>query len=353
MPPRPRDKQPLPSLPTGPLNECDEIPEKVAPEVSQPDDRPLEIVWRNVVVMAALHLVALYGIYSIFASSKLLTVGYSFILYQIGAFGITGGAHRLWSHRSYKAKWPLKLILVLCQTLAHQNSVIEWSRDHRVHHKFQETDADPHNAKRGFFFSHMGWLLCKKHKDVKVKGKGVDMSDLYADPLLRFQHKYFMILMPLGCFVLPSVWPVLLWGETWMNAYSLNILRYVCSLHGTWLVNSAAHMWGGKPYDRFIGATEIAFVSFFAVGEGWHNYHHTFPWDYKAAEFGRINWTLKVINFFAKIGWAYDLKTVSPDMIKARVTRTGDGTHEIWGWGDKDQTAEDYKAAIIYNKSDD
>lgn len=63
--------------------------------------------------------------------------------------------------------------------------MIEWSRDHRVHHKFQETDADPHNAKRGFFFSHMGWLMCKKHDEVKRKGKGIDLSDLYAEPLLR------------------------------------------------------------------------------------------------------------------------------------------------------------------------
>ncbi|ENN77333.1 hypothetical protein YQE_06159, partial [Dendroctonus ponderosae] len=247
---RPREKQPLPSLPTGPLNECDDIvTDKIPQDTYEPDDRPIDIVWRNVVVFVILHSVALYGLYLCFISAMWTTTIYGILLYQMSAFGITGGAHRLWAHRSYKAKWPLKVILLICQTLAHQNSVIEWSRDHRVHHKFQETDADPHNAKRGFFFSHMGWLLCKKHQEVKNKGKGVDMSDLYAEPLLRLQHKYFLVLMPIVCFVLPTIIPMLLWNETFMNAYCVNILRYICALHATWLVNSAAHMWGSKPYD--------------------------------------------------------------------------------------------------------
>jgi Fatty-acid desaturase len=70
-----------------------------------------------------------------------------------------------------------------------QNDVCEWARDHRVHHKFSETDADPHNATRGFFFSHVGWLLVRKHPDVRERGRAVDMSDLETDPFLRFQKK--------------------------------------------------------------------------------------------------------------------------------------------------------------------
>ncbi|KAF7269347.1 acyl-CoA Delta-9 desaturase-like [Rhynchophorus ferrugineus] len=351
MPPRPREKQQLDTLEaTGPLFESDDVCSKTVANEAELEPRTYDIVWRNVIAFAILHLVALYGVYLAITSAKLLTTLYAIVLYQMGAFGITAGAHRLWSHKAYKAKWPLKLILVLCQTLAHQNSVIEWSRDHRVHHKYQETDADPHNAKRGFFFSHMGWLLCKKHDDVKLKGKGIDMSDLYAEPLLRLQHKYFGILMPIGCFVLPTIWPIIFWGETLGNAYCLNIARYVLTLHATWLVNSAAHMWGSKPYDKYINPTENLFVSLFAIGEGWHNYHHTFPWDYKTAEYGRLNWTMVVINLFSRIGWAYDLKTVSKEMIEKRVKRTGDGSHEIWGWGDKDQSKEDYEEAIIINK---
>lgn len=107
-----------------------------------------------------------------------------------GAFGITGGAHRLWAHKAYKAKVPLRIILMILQTLAFQNSIYEWVRDHRVHHKYTDTNADPHNSKRGFFFSHMGWLLCKKHNDVKTKGAAIDMSDLELDPIVMFQKRF-------------------------------------------------------------------------------------------------------------------------------------------------------------------
>lgn len=128
---------------------------------------------------------------------------------------------------------------------------MDWARDHRVHHKFSETDADPHNAKRGFFFSHVGWLLCKKHPEVKNKGKGIDMSDLYNDPILAFQKKYYLIVMPLVCFVMPVAVPMYFWGETFANAWCINLFRYTITLNATWLVNSAAHLWGAKPYDRY------------------------------------------------------------------------------------------------------
>jgi len=96
-------------------------------------------------------------------------------------------------------------------------------------------------------------------------------------------------------------------------------------------------------------------VSLGALGEGWHNYHHVFPWDYKTAELGnyRANTTTAFIDLMAKIGWAYDLKTVPASMIKSRVERTGDGTHEIWGWGDKDMPKEDMEQATTLHKKDE
>lgn len=71
-----------------------------------------------------------------------------------------------------------------------QNSIFNWVRDHRVHHKFSETDADPHNSARGFFFSHCGWLMIRKHPEVLHKGKAVDMTDVLADPVVQFSEKY-------------------------------------------------------------------------------------------------------------------------------------------------------------------
>lgn len=114
-------------------------------------------------------------------------------------------------------------------------------------------------------------------------------------------------------------------------------------------------------FCRNIHPSENLFVSTFALGEGWHNYHHTFPWDYKASELGqKINFSTWALNQFAKIGWAYDLKFVSDEVVRKRVLRTGDGTHhlhhhgnEIWGWGDKDQTQENIQRATIIHPEND
>ena len=86
----------------------------------------------------------------------------------------------------------MNLMLLRIEFNSPKDSAIDWARDHRVHHKYSETDADPHNAKRGFFFAHVGWLLCRKHPDVRIKGKGIDMSDLQSDPILAFQKKYLI-----------------------------------------------------------------------------------------------------------------------------------------------------------------
>ncbi|XP_016941737.3 acyl-CoA Delta-9 desaturase [Drosophila suzukii] len=343
---------------TGVLFECDvETTDgglvKDITVLKKAERRRLKLVWRNIIAFAYLHLAALYGAYLMVTSAKWQTSVLAYFLYVVSGLGITAGAHRLWAHRSYKAKWPLRVILVIFNTIAFQDAAYHWARDHRVHHKYSETDADPHNATRGFFFSHVGWLLCKKHPDVKAKGKGVDLSDLRADPVLMFQKKYYMLLMPIACFIIPTTVPMYFWGESFMNAWFVaTMFRWCFILNVTWLVNSAAHKFGGRPYDKFINPSENISVAILAFGEGWHNYHHVFPWDYKTAEFGKysLNFTTAFIDFFAKIGWAYDLKSVSSDIIQKRVKRTGDGTHATWGWGDVDQPKEEIEDALITHK---
>lgn len=109
-------------------------------------------------------------------------------------------------------------------------------------------------------------------------------------------------------------------------------------------------------YLRFINPAENLSVALLTLGEGWHNYHHVFPWDYKAAELGdyKFNLTTAFIDFFAKIGWAYDMKTVSAESIRKRVNRTGLKSdvdeHVPWGWDDKELPQSDREAATIINK---
>lgn len=112
------------------------------------EKRKLALVWRNIIAFAYVHVAAVYGVWLIFASAKLYTTAFAMLLYLIGGLGITAGAHRLWAHRSYKARFPLRVILAVFNTIAFQDCALHWARDHRVHHKYSETDADPHNATR-------------------------------------------------------------------------------------------------------------------------------------------------------------------------------------------------------------
>lgn len=304
-----------------------------------------EIIWINVVSITLFHALAVYCFWNYFMITKFQTYLWSFVVGIIGGFGVTAGAHRYFTHRAFKAKLPLKIILILCYTVSGQNSIPDWVRDHRVHHKFSETDADPHNANRGFFFSHVGWLMQRKHPEVYRRGKTVDMSDIYNDPLVQFHTKHFLLLKMLLCFIIPVLLAVYAWNENWIQAIgSLAIVRYVLNLNFTWSVNSVAHIWGGKPYDKRIQPTQNALVSIVALGEGWHNYHHVFPWDYKAAEIGGypLNITTMFLDMFAKIGWAYDLKTPSKQLIQQVALSHGDGS-----WREEPETAhtQDYKTS--------
>ena len=227
------------------------------------------------------------------------------VFYQIAALGITAGAHRLWAHRSYQARTPLKFFLMLLNCVSHQGSLYHWTRDHRIHHKFSETNADPHNASRGIFFSHMGWLLVEKHPEVLKKGNALDMSDLEADWIVMFQKKHYVWLSTLCCYILPGVYGQIMHGDYWLGVFALGFLRHVISLHATWFVNSVAHFYGMRPYDPTIRPAESIITSLVTAGEGWHNWHHSYPFDYAASEYGvmgRFNPTKGFIDICSWMG---------------------------------------------------
>lgn len=287
-----------------------------------------ELVWTNIILFVILHSCLPIGVYLIYTQRPWKTLLFSLFGIYASGLGVTGGSHRLWSHRAYKASWPVQVILVILQTMAGQNSIYTWSRDHRVHHKFSETNADPHNIQRGFFFAHMGWLCCKKHPDVKEKGKLIDMSDLEANPFVMFQHRHFWWMAALFTVIVPTMIPVVFWQERVFTSFIFSFMvRYLITLHGTWLVNSAAHYYGHRPYDQRIEARESPYVIYNGLGEGFHNYHHTFPYDYAAGEFGKyLNITTTFIDFCAALGLVHDRRTADRETVYKRRLRTGDQT---------------------------
>ncbi|ODM92764.1 Acyl-CoA Delta(11) desaturase, partial [Orchesella cincta] len=267
------------------------------------------------------HTLAIYYSWLQYCGEVPNTFVYEMFSGYVGGMGITIGCHRYWTHRTFKATMPFQILMMICQTVSFQLPIRKWCLDHRLHHKFTDTNKDPHNSTRGFWYSHIGWLILPKHPELVKELKNFDVSDLDNDPVVRFQSKWYWSLTLTFFIIMPIIIQKGIWPEmTYFQCFASNMRRFVLSEQLTFCVNSFAHLWGTKPYDGSISSTQSPFVAFLTVGEGWHNYHHTFPWDYRASEFGwRINLSTIVIDFFALIGWAYDLKTASPELIKKRV----------------------------------
>lgn len=278
----------------------------------------------NVIAISIFHIITFYSIIMIPMQLTWKSIVWCILMTQLSGFGVTGGVHRLWTHRSYSAKPILRFILSICYSMAGQNTIYDWVRDHRVHHKYSDTDADPHNIKEGLFFSHVGWLMKTKHPEVIKKGKLIDMSDITNDPIVVWHTKHFTMLKIYFCFIIPTLIPMIFWKESfYLSLMSQVFIRYPVVLNATWSVNSFAHFWGTKPYNDKIFPSENKIVSFFAMGEGWHNYHHVFPNDYKTAELGdySLNTTTMLLDFFKYCGWAYNMKEPSKNLIETIKTK--------------------------------
>ncbi|KAL6420108.1 hypothetical protein ACFW04_013487 [Cataglyphis niger] len=284
-------------------------------------------IWPFVVFHTLLQISWFIGAYMLY-HAKSATIIWAIFLGLLSLEAISLVAHRYYSHKAFKPTRLLKIILFFFQTMAGQNSIFTWTTDHKLHHKYSDTDADPHNSKRGFFFSHMGWLMVKKHPLFIQKRKQMDFSELLADKMLMFQYKYFLPLYFVIGLVLPVAVPIYFWNETlWTSFFVAYCFRYVTTLHLTWTINSFAHLWGTKPYDKRLQATNSKISWFLTLADGWHNFHHAYPWDYRMSEFGNFTSTSGILlDIFAYMGLAYDLKTASPNIIHERMKNHGDET---------------------------
>jgi len=226
-----------------------------------------QLKWINIFWLTLLHSLAIYAyIYAIFVPAKLQTILFSIVLAIHSGFGASVGAHRLYAHRSFKAHFLLKLLLVTFETMAINGGVFSYARDHRNHHKFVDTDADPKNARRGkkfnkirlvqlvlliychfkgFLFAHIGWWCVKKNPDVISYGKKLSLQDLLEDRLVMFQYKLYYPLVILLGIIFPTLTPYFLWNENLLTSFLLCfVLRTVFVMHHLFTVNSIAHIIG-------------------------------------------------------------------------------------------------------------
>ena len=204
------------------------------------------------------------------------TFAWAIIYYFFTGLGITAGYHRLWAHRAYSARIPLRLFLGAMGGGAVQGSIRWWSRGHRAHHRYTDTNADPYSVKKGLWYSHMGWMLFLS--DPKQVGRA-DVSDLDEDPIVVWQHKnYGLVAITFGI-VFPALIAAL-WGDWYGGMVYAGFLRFFFVQQATFCVNSLAHWIGEQPFDDRRSPRDHMLTALVTLGEGYHNFHHEFPSDY-------------------------------------------------------------------------
>lgn len=240
-------------------------------------------------------------------------------LWPIAGIGVTAGAHRLWTHGSFKPTTVMEALLIFMFCFSDQGRILDWAITHKAHHRYSDTENDPHNRKRGFWYSHFGWT---------IEGAMLEMPphiDVVCvctrnTRLVKFHDRNSLWLDPLCSLGLPAL-VASCWGDARGGMLVAGALRWFIVQHFTFFVNSIAH---GEPRDdrhtfdvgqKAIGPRVSLLVTFCALGEGWHDYHHAFPWDYAAAELNALdqwNPTKVFIDVCARFGMCSDLRRCSP-----------------------------------------
>jgi len=268
-----------------------------------------EVNWITFLFILITPFVAIYGLLTTTFVWQTWVLTYVFGLF--GAIAMGSGYHRLYSHRTFKASRPVELWLLFWATTDFSMSAIDWVTDHRAHHKYSETDLDPYNIKKGFWWAHMGWLFWKREMPK------TDVSDLKRDPVLVFQHEHFFELALLSGWVIPTLLCGLLWND-WRGGFFIAAVSKTVALHHIiFCINSAAHTFGDANYNDGITPRDSLLLALFTCGEGYHNFHHEFPNDYRNGfHSSAIDLNKWIIYILEQLGLATSLKRTSPDQVK-------------------------------------
>jgi len=259
---------------------------------------PRKLLWSVVFYLGAIHALALLALWP--ATFSWPAVGVALLLHWItGGLGVTLGFHRLVSHRSFTVPKWLEYLLVTCGTLSAQGGVINWVGLHRMHHRYSDTEPDPHDANAGFGWSHMGWMLYDIPANHAVYRY---TKDIAGDPVYRFLQRNFISLQVVlgGLLYLLGGWPFVVWGV---------FVRLVAVFHCTWFVNSATHAFGYRNFDCDDLSKNCWWVALLTYGEGWHNNHHAYPYSARhGLRWWEIDATWGMVRILQALGLARHIK---------------------------------------------
>ncbi len=223
---------------------------------------------------------------------------------------ITVGYHRLFAHSTFKANKAVQFLTLFFGAAAFEQSALTWSSGHRDHHRYVDTDLDPYSIKKGFWYAHIGWMtLWQQFPDY------ANSKDLLKNKLVMHQHNHY-VAWGFGAGVLLPVLIGAMFGHALGALIFAVCARLTFVYHATFAINSVCHTFGKSTYDLHASAKDNWFTALFTNGEGYHNFHHRFPTDYRNG----IRWydwdpSKWVIAGLSRMGWAWDVQTVSKFVI--------------------------------------
>ncbi|ELS31253.1 MULTISPECIES: acyl-CoA desaturase [Pseudanabaena] len=278
----------------------------VIPAPSNPNPEPLKLSWTSIAFFSIFHILALLAPWYFSWSALGVTI---LLHWFLGSIGICLGYHRLLSHRSFHVPKWLEYAIALVGAAALQGGPIFWIAGHRLHHAHTEDmELDPYSARRGFWWSHMLWILYPKPDFFNLDKYGRYAPDLVRDPFYVWLDKYFLLLqIPLGLgLYLLGGWSYIIWGMC---------LRSVLLWHSTWFINSVTHMWGYRTFETNDNSRNLWWAAIVTYGEGWHNNHHAYPHVAKAGwRWWEVDVTWWAIQMLKSLGLA--TKVVMPPTLK-------------------------------------
>jgi stearoyl-CoA desaturase (delta-9 desaturase) len=278
----------------------------------------LPLDWRNICLLTFVHVVALGGL-AVYIPARGLprpVMIAALVLTVSTIFAVSAGYHRLFSHRAYEAHRALRFLLLALGAGAFQNSALVWAANHRRHHSRTDSDIDPYNAGRGFWYSHIGWIVRKPDPRIQP----VPVPDLERDPLVAWQHRHYALISVAVGVGLPVLLGLAV-GDLWGGFIVGGAARLVLVYHATFSINSFAHRFGSQPYSDNNSSRDNVLTALFSMGEGYHNFHHTFPADYRNGvephQFDPTKWVLWTL---AWLGVVRSLRrTPPPAIVRARL----------------------------------
>ncbi|NYF78614.1 acyl-CoA desaturase [Granulicella arctica] len=228
-------------------------------------------------------------------------VAWAVALYIIRMFGVTAGYHRYFSHRSFKLGRTAQFCLAFLAETSAQKGVLWWAAHHRVHHQVSDEVEDIHSPEQdGFWWAHIGWVLSNEHDEYDSRL----IKDFSKFPELRWISKYFLLPPTALSLALLAIggWPLFLWGFC---------VSTVVLFHGTFLINSVAHVWGTRRFDTPDHSRNNFLLALITLGEGWHNNHHKYMYACRQGlRWWEIDVTYYLLRGLKAVGIVHEIRGV-------------------------------------------